>query len=244
MGAAREAIADELTQAYRVLVSAGQTDMVWGHVSARDPEGRGVWMKAATWGFEEVTPERLVLVSPEGEVLEGEGRRHLEFPIHTKLMEARLDVGAVVHSHAPATSAFASLEVPLKAISHDAVPFLTPENMDIPRYAYTGNLVRDDEAGAHLAETVGEAAGALMPAHGFVVVGESLAVAVMRAILLDRACSQQLQALAAGGPRRWSGDAEVAAKQDLVWSTTQYETGYDYLLRRTQAPVRTDTNYG
>lgn len=227
-----EQLTAELARAYRALESAGQTDMVWGHVSARDPQGRGVWMKAAPWGFEEVTPERLVLVSPEGEVLAGEGRRHLEYPIHTKIMEARPDVGAVIHSHAPAASAFASLGVPLRAISHDAVPFLDP---DIPRYAYTGNLVRDDDTGARLAQALGDSAGALMPAHGFVVVGETLAVAVMRAILLERACRNQLTALAAGGPARWSDDAEVAAKRALVWSAAQYETGYEYLLRQAES---------
>lgn len=230
-----ERVAVELAQAYSALGFAGQRDMVWGHISARDPQGRGVWMKAASWGFEEVTPERVVLVSPGGEVLSGVGRRHLEFPIHTKIMEARPDVGAVIHSHAPAASVFASLEVPLRAISHDAVPFLSP---DIPRYTYTGNLVRDDDTGARLAETLGDAAGALMPAHGFVVVGDSLAVAVIRAILLERACRNHLQALAAGGPGRWSDDAEVAAKRELVWPLTQYETGYDYLLRQAAAAER------
>ncbi|MTD52507.1 class II aldolase/adducin family protein [Amycolatopsis sp. RM579] len=217
-----------MAQAYQALAFAGQTDMVWGHVSARDPGGRGAWMKAAPWGFEEITAERLVLVSPEGEVLAGQGRRHIEYPIHTKIMEARPEVGAVIHSHASAASVFASLDVPLRAISHDAVPFLDP---DIPRFAYTGNLVRDDDTGARLAESLGEAAGALMAAHGFVVVGETLAVAVMRAVLLERACRNHLTALAAGGPARWSDDAEIAEKRALVWSMTQYQAGYDYLVR-------------
>ena len=35
----------------RALAAAGQADMVWGHPSVRDPEGRGVWMKASGWGF-------------------------------------------------------------------------------------------------------------------------------------------------------------------------------------------------
>ena len=50
----------------RALAAAGQADMVWGHPSIRDPEGRGVWMKAAGWGFEEVDAGRIVLVSPGG----------------------------------------------------------------------------------------------------------------------------------------------------------------------------------
>ena len=227
-----ERLTAELAQAYTALAFAGQTDMVWGHVSARDPEGRGAWMKAAGWGFEEITPQRLVLVSPRGEVVAGEGRRHVEYPIHTMIMAARPDVGAVVHGHASAAAVFASLDVPLRAISHDAVPFLTP---DIPRYTGTGNLIRDDDTGRGLAEALGDSAGVLIPAHGFVVVGESVAVAVMRALLLERACRNQLSALAAGGPARWSDDDEVAAKRELVWAPGQYQAGYDYLVRRAAA---------
>jgi ribulose-5-phosphate 4-epimerase/fuculose-1-phosphate aldolase len=220
---------DEVTRAYHALAFAGQGDMVWGHVSARDGDGRGVWMKSAPWGFEEVTPGRVLLVSPEGEVLAGEGRRHIEYPIHTRLMEARPDIGAVVHGHAPATAVFASLDVPLRALSHDAVPFLSP---DIPRYTDSGDLIRDDAMGTALAQVVGDTAGALIPGHGFVVVGPDLAVAVMRAFLLERACRNHLDALAAGGPARWSDESEIAAKRARVWSRDQYLTGYHYLVRR------------
>ena len=63
---------DETVTANQALGVAGQADLVWGHAAIRDPEGRGVWMKAAGWAFEEVTPDQVVLVSPEGEVLAGD----------------------------------------------------------------------------------------------------------------------------------------------------------------------------
>ena len=44
-----EQLIAETAQANRALGAAGQSDMVWGHVSIRDPEGRGVWMKASGW---------------------------------------------------------------------------------------------------------------------------------------------------------------------------------------------------
>src|SRR3954464_3789875 len=73
----------------RILGLEDQGDFVWGHVSARDPAGRGVWMKASTLGFEEIGPDQVILVSWDGEVLEGEGRRHAEYPIHTEVMRGR-----------------------------------------------------------------------------------------------------------------------------------------------------------
>jgi L-ribulose-5-phosphate 4-epimerase len=219
-------------QANRALGVAGHADMVWGHASIRDPEGRGVWMKAAGWAFEEITEERVVLVSPDGDVLSGTEKRHLEYPIHTRIMAARPDVGAVVHSHANGAVAFASLDVPLRAVSHDAVSFLDP---DVPRFTKTGNLITTDELGDALAEALGESAGVLIPAHGLVTVGENAAAAVMRAVLLNRACATQLQALQAGGPARWSDDEEVRAKRETVPVPGLLQSGYDYLVRRADA---------
>ncbi|WP_279582242.1 class II aldolase/adducin head domain-containing protein [Fodinicola feengrottensis] len=47
--------------ATRALAAAGQGDMVWGHLAVRDPQGRGVWMKARGWGLEEITADRVGL---------------------------------------------------------------------------------------------------------------------------------------------------------------------------------------
>jgi L-fuculose-phosphate aldolase len=71
-----EELRDQVALGCRVLGTEDQGDFVWGHVSARDPDGRGVWMKASTWGFEEIGRERVILVSWDGEVLEGDGRRN------------------------------------------------------------------------------------------------------------------------------------------------------------------------
>lgn len=224
--------------AARALGAGGQADFVWGHVSLRDPDGRGVWMKASGWGFEEVDPSRVVLVSPGGDVLEGTGRAHIETPIHTEIMKARPDVGAVVHSHGRSAVAFASLGVPLLPLSHDAVPFVSP---DVPRYP-SGQLVSDRDQGRKLAEALGEASGCLMVSHGLVAVGPDLATAVMHAVLLDRACATQLQVLAVGNPSTWSDPAEVAQKQRETWSPQVLRAGYEYLCRKA-FPRETDDTW-
>ena len=45
-------------QASRALAAAGQGDMVWGHASIRDPDGRGAWMKAPGGASRKSTPRR------------------------------------------------------------------------------------------------------------------------------------------------------------------------------------------
>ena len=224
-----EQLIAETAQANRALGAAGQSDMVWGHVSIRDPEGRGVWLKASGWSFEELTPERVVLVTPDGEVLAGSERRHIEYPIHTEVLNARPDLNSVVHTHAPAAVSFAALDQPLLAISHDGVEFAEPQ---IARFTTTGALIKSAELGKALAETIGDGVGCLIPQHGLVTVGPNPATAVMRALLLARACHVQLQAMAAGPIRRSSDSAEIALKKAEVWPQSQIDAGYAYLCRK------------
>ena len=219
--------------ANRALAAGGQSDMVWGHASVRDSTGRGVWMKAATWGFEEIGTAQVVLVSPDGDVLDGAGKRHIEYPIHTELMLARDDVNAVVHTHPPAACAFASLDVPLLSLTHDGVMFTDPP---VPRYTVTGSLIRTRALGQSLAETIGDGPGCLIPQHGIVTVGPDAATAVMRAVLLARACDVQLRAMAAGTMQRWSSPEEVALKVAEVWPQSQIDAGYNYLARISAKP--------
>ncbi|WP_246126916.1 class II aldolase/adducin family protein [Embleya hyalina] len=226
---------DETVRASRALAAAGLSDMVWGHAAVRDGADRGVWMKASGWGFEEIDADRVLLVDRAGEVLEGQGTRHIEFPIHTEIMAARADVGCVVHTHAPALSAFASLDVPLLPISHDGVPFCDPQ---LPRFADTGALIATDSLGAALAEALGDANACLMPRHGAVTVGPDAATAVMYAVLLERACRTQLMAMAADRPRVWSDSAEVVFKREQVWNPTQREAGWRYLGRLAERNAR------
>ena len=191
-------------------------------------------MKASGWGFEEVDAQRVLLVAPSGEVLDpaadgpdgAAARRHIEYPIHTEIMASRPDVGCVVHTHAPALAAFASLDEPLRPISHDGVPFAR-----LPRFTRTGALIATAELGRALAETLGDAPAALMPQHGAVTAGPDPAAAVMYAVLLERACRTQLLAMAAGGPRTWSDERETAFKNEQIWNPAQLAAGYRYLTR-------------
>jgi ribulose-5-phosphate 4-epimerase/fuculose-1-phosphate aldolase len=220
----------EVIAASGALAVAGLTDMVWGRASVRDPDGNGVWMKANGWGLEEVDADRVVLVTPDGQVAAGNGPRHLEYPIHTEVMAARPEVGCVVHTHTPALTAFASLDTPLRPISHDAVPF----EADLPRFTATGALLATRDLGRALARQLGDASAILMPNHGAATVGPDAATAVMYAVLLERACRAQLMAMAAGGPVRWSDPEEAAFKREQCWGTSQINAGYQYLIRQSQ----------
>lgn len=215
--------------ASQALAAGGHQDMVWGHVAVRDPQGRGIWIKAPGWGLEEVDRARLQLVSFDAEVLSGPGVPHQECHIHLEVMLARPELVCSVHTHARSAVAFAALDVPLLALSHEGALF---GGDDVPRFRETGALVRTPGLGKRLAATLADAPAALIPKHGLVAAGRSVAAAVMHAVLLERACQTQLAAMAAGHIRTCSDLNEARAKRAECWPEHQLEAGWRYLLRR------------
>ena len=215
--------------ASRVLGIESHGDLIWGHVSIRDDDSRGVWMKRSGIGFEEVGPDDVLLVDRAGDVIEGSGRRHIEYPIHTEIMAARADVNSVVHTHAQHAVAFASLDTPLLPISHEGTLFVPPE---VARFTETGDLIVSPELGQKLAQSLGERNALLLVNHGIVTVGPDVETAVVTAILLERACRIQLQALAAGPIRSWSDDDEALAKRAHCYPPALLHQAWDYLVRR------------
>ena len=220
-----------IVQACRALAVSGQDDLVWGHPSVRDPIGRGVWMKGSGWGFEEVDLSKVVLVSEEGRVLDGDARRHIEYPIHTEIMKRRSDIGAVVHTHSDAANAFSALDVPMQALNHAGSLFCYP---DVPRFLLTGGLIKTSSLGESLADALGMSPACLMPQHGLVAVGKDLPTAVMVSILLDRACKVQLGAMASGTVARSGTEEDTVSKRAEVWSDMQILAGWNYLLRKSE----------
>jgi L-fuculose-phosphate aldolase len=224
-----DALREEVARGCRALHLAGLGDLIWGHLSARDPDGRGTWIKAAGSGFDEVTSEDVVLIDRAGTVLVGDGRCPIEYPIHTEILAARPDVGAVVHAHPAHAVAFMATGAPLRPISHDATLFVPP---DVPRFTETGALVRTAELGGRLAATLGPHPAAFMHHHGIVCVGRDVPAAVMAAALLERSCRLQLLAAAGGGVATWSSDDEARAKREMCWPESQLHGGWAYLARR------------
>ncbi|MEV0631020.1 class II aldolase/adducin family protein [Nonomuraea wenchangensis] len=222
--------AEEVATGCRVLAAHGHSDLVWGHLSRRDPDGRGLWLKAAGYGYQEITPERVVHIDRDGQSLGGEGRVHLEYPIHAEIMAARPDVGAVVHSHAEAAVTFAATGLPLLPLGHEGTLFWPP---DIARFTATGDLIHTRELGERLAEALGDRNAVLLHQHGLVTVGPDVPTAVMTAIFLEKACRMQLAAAATGASYTWSDEEEALTKRERCYGPRQLADAWAHLVRIT-----------
>ncbi|MEV5845462.1 class II aldolase/adducin family protein [Streptomyces sp. NPDC051985] len=204
-------------------------DPVWGHVSQRDPGGRGVWLKSGGRGFDEVSEDDVSLVDLGGNLLAGTGAPPKEFPLHTEVLRARADIHSVVHVHSPYAIALAATGAPLHAFSNAAGPFAD----DVPRFDEPAGLIQTSALGAAVADCLGDARALFLVGHGIIAVGSGVATAVTTAILLERACRLQLLANSAGGvlPRlRTPGKRYAHAETDYYLLRT-----WDYLVRQVTA---------
>ncbi len=225
-------IKELVSQSSRILGAAGLDDFIWGHSSVRDPEGRGAWIKRSGIGLSEITPGDVQLVSRDGEVLEGTGDRHIEYPIHTEIYAARADVGGVVHIHPPHAVALAASGVELRPVSHQATLFTPPSP---PRYTDTTDLIRSPELGAGVARALGDRNAVFLVNHGIVAVGSDVQTATITALLLEEACEQQLRTMGYGGIAAWTDDAEALEKRERIYSPKALERVWEYLVRKLEA---------
>ena len=184
-------------------------------------------MKPAGFGFEEIRPQHIIVVDLNGKKVEGEYERHSEVFIHTEIYRARPDVNCVVHSHPLYATAFGSLCQPLRPISHEANVF----HDSLPLFDFTTALIRTAELGKEVAKTLAQCRGLLMKNHGSTVVGESIEVATLYAILLEKASRIQLLATASGEPS-WTSDEEAKIKHEQVYTPHRLATMWDYFVRR------------
>ena len=101
----------ELALACRVLAMEGHEDVAQGHLSLRDPECHGIWLKRRGLGLSEVrSAEDFTLLDFDGNQLAGSGRHHSEWPIHSEVMLARPEIQVGVHTHPHYATLFSALE--------------------------------------------------------------------------------------------------------------------------------------
>ena len=104
-------VQQELACALRILAKAGWQENVSGHITWAQAGTDNLWCNP--WGiwWEETKASDIVLVSPDGEVIDGKWGATGAVFIHTELHRARPDATVVVHGHPYYVTLLASLGV-------------------------------------------------------------------------------------------------------------------------------------
>lgn len=222
-------IKQDMIWAGKVLVAEGQDDFTRGHISFRLPDHPSLFfMKPHSIGLDELTPDNILTIGMDGNVVAGTARRHSEVYIHSEIFKARTDVHCILHTHPPYAVALSATGRPMRgysqpgALFHDALGF----------YTDTINLIRSAEMGAGVAKALGPHRAVLLKNHGVVVVGASVAETVIGAIMLENAAQVQLAAEAAGEPAPEFPRADIEKLKHDISRPEQFKINFDYLVRR------------
>ncbi|WP_341924254.1 class II aldolase/adducin family protein [Nocardioides psychrotolerans] len=183
--------------AARRLAEAGLLVGTAGNVSARDPlHGDRVAVTATGVVLAGCAVDDVTVVSlASGEVLEGRLRPTSEIDLHLGVLASDPGVAAVVHTHAPYSTAVACVLDELPVLHYQQLAL--GGAVRVAPYATFGS----PELAAHVRDALAGRQAALMANHGSVAVGASLDAAVEHALLLEWLATLHHRASVLGTPR-------------------------------------------
>lgn len=160
------------------MLAQGLTTGTGGNISVRS--GDRVAISPSGMAYDEIQPDDVPLVDLQGEPVAGDRTPSSERRMHTTIIRERDDANAVVHTHSPYATTFASLDRPIPP-SHYLIAFAGLQ-VPVAGYATYGT---EDLAGLAL-DTLGDEYDAcLLKQHGVIAVGATLEAAFERALMVE-----------------------------------------------------------
>ena len=172
------------------LLSAG------GNVSVRIPDKPLLAITPSGKPYMELVPQDICVVDMDLNLIDGDRLPSIETAMHAGIYQARVDVGAVVHTHQVYASIFALINQPIPAL-FDEVALAIGERVDVIPYAFSGT----PELVEKVRRTVGNGCNCfIMQNHGALNLGGTLVDAWKNAELLEKTAQAYYHALATGKP--------------------------------------------
>ncbi|WP_294496843.1 L-ribulose-5-phosphate 4-epimerase [uncultured Gemmiger sp.] len=201
-------------QANLELPRRGLVLYTWGNVSGIDREKGLVVIKPSGIAYDQLTPECLVVVDLDGNVVEGDLNPSSDTKTHLELYRAFPQIGGVVHTHSTFAAAWAQAgqDMPCYGTTHadyfyGAVPCarsLTAEEVETDYEGNTGKVIVETFRSRGLDPAA--VPGVLCRSHGPFTWGKDPAQAVYHAAVLEEIAkmallTRQLNPCAAPAPQ-------------------------------------------
>ena len=188
-----EQLKQEVYEANMLLPKYHLVTFTWGNVSGIDREKGLFVIKPSGVDYDKLTPDSMVVVNLEGEVVEGDYRPSSDTHTHVVLYNRFQEIGGVVHTHSPwATSwAQAGRGIPCYGTTHadylygqvPCVRTLTKEEIETAYEKNTGVLIADEFE--RLAVDYLATPAVLCKNHGPFTWGKDAKEAVRNAVVLE-----------------------------------------------------------
>ena len=192
---------ERVAKAGRRLAAAGLVLGSAGNISSRDGEHVAITPTGAA--LETLESDDVCVVDLDGGHVEGRFAATSELDLHLGVYH-RYRSGAVVHTHAPMSTALASVLDELPVIHYQMLQLGGP--IRVVPYATFGT----PELAELTLKALDGRSAALMANHGAIVYGPDLDTAMEHALLLEWACELYWRASALGAPRTLGQSDQLA----------------------------------
>lgn len=211
----------ELAIAYRAAALYGWTDLGATHFSCRVPGEPDAYLMLRSGSFfDEVTASDLIKVGMDGRVRGPGAANPAATTIHGALLNERVGLGSVMHTHTTAGVAVCCNPAGLLPLSQHALRFWGRQG----RHRYEGVALEADE-GPRLVADLADFELLLLENHGLLTVGPNVPAAFSALYYAETSCRMQVDTLA-------SVQNPILVSDDVCARTAkQYEASDGYMYR-------------
>lgn len=218
---------DTLAATCRILFEHGHDAGLSGQISARGEQPNHYYTQRLGLGFDEITPQNLLLVDEDLNVVSGDGTPNPANRFHSWVYRARPDVQCIVHTHPIHVCALSITATPLVVAQMDACMLYD----DVAFLGDWPGVPVGNEEGAIIVAAIGAKRALILAHHGLIVACASIEEACVVALQCERAARMQLLA-AAVGPIKPLDPALAREAHDWILHPNRIRAAFRYFARR------------
>lgn len=210
------ALRAQLVQAAQRLVQTGvMSHSGHGNMSTRLPETELMLLTSISH-LTQLTPEQFVVVTFDGEVVEGaiDATSREIVGMHACVYRTRSDVNAVIHTHSPRTTSFALAHQPLPCVYEAFLRFGITEDIPVANWAPRGS----EESVTYIVEQLQKhptVPAVLLANHGLLAFSSDPLTTAQVIIIMEEAAQLTLDARTIGGEKPFPADALQKEQQHM-----------------------------
>lgn len=190
-----ENIRRRVADAARRMHALGLVTLTGGNVSARDPDTRLIAITPSALPYETMTAGDIVVCDLSGNIVAGDRRPSTEWPLHSRILRERPDIGGVMHTHSPYALALAVAGRPVPPVCLEVVQ--CGGSIEVAPWGDPGTSALGEAA---LRALTGTRQAALLQNHGLLAVGATVEEALATAVRAEAAARTYVLATLIGKP--------------------------------------------
>lgn len=184
-----------IVQYGKKMSEAGLSHGTAGNLSIFDRETGWMAISPSGIGYSELTPEDVVVIDLEGNVIDGSCKPSSEYNLHASFYQKKAENGcsAIVHTHSNYATTLACIGEPIRAV-HYVIASAGTDVIPLCPYTTFGTL----ELARMAVESCGDSRAVLLANHGLVAFGCDLPKAFSLASNLEYLAKLQWQCMCSG----------------------------------------------